>query len=75
MKIEPEDFKAWLDNPVTEVVLKKLREQAESIKELWLHECWNANEWDQIKQTKHRAEAQMLFDIANMTYEGLINED
>ena len=43
MKIEKEDFDAWLDNPITEKFLAHLKRYADAAEEEWLSNTFNSN--------------------------------
>ena len=71
MKIEQDDFEAWLANPVTEEVLRHVAAIAEQAKEEWVRVSWGSGNPDPLLLADLRAKAQIAGDLANFTYEDL----
>ena len=75
MKIEAEDFKAWLDNPVTERVWRYLKKQQAECKAAWLAASWDTGQCDPLVLADLRAKEQILSDLANLEYDDVKDED
>lgn len=75
MKIEPEDFKAWRDQPITEVVIKLMQKRSAQCKTAWLAASWDKNECDPLLLADLRAKEQILSDLANLSYEDIKDEE
>lgn len=75
MKIEPEDFRAWRDQPITEVVIKLMQKRSAECKTAWLTASWDKNECDPLLLADLRAKEQILSDLANLSYEDIKDED
>lgn len=74
MKIEAEDFKQWLDQPVTEVVLRYLKRKSEECKTAWLAASWEKGECEPLLLADLRATEKILSDLANLEYEDIKDE-
>lgn len=75
MKIEAEDFKAWLDNPVTERVWRHLREKQEECKAAWLAVSWEQGKCDPVLLADLKARAEILSDLANIEHGDIKDEE
>ena len=75
MKIEPEDFAAWRDNPITEIVFRYLKKQAAACKDEWLAASWGAGNSDPLLLADLRAKEQMLTDLSELKYEDIADEE
>lgn len=74
MKIQPEDFKAWRDQPISEVVIKLMQKRSAECKTAWLTASWEKDECDVRLLTELRAKEQILSDLANLSYEDIKDE-
>jgi hypothetical protein len=75
MTIEAEDFKAWLDNPVTERVWRLLREKQAECKSAWLAASWDQNKCDPVLLADLRARSELLSDLENIEFEDIRNDE
>lgn len=75
MKIEAEDFKAWLDNPVTERVWRHLREKKDECQQAWLAASWEQKNCDPLLLADLKARSEILSDLANLEYEDIKDEE
>ena len=75
MTLEPEDFKAWLDNHVTERVWRYLKKQQAECKAAWLAASWEQGNCDPVLLADLRARAEILSDLANLEYEDIKDEE
>jgi hypothetical protein len=75
MTIEAEDFKAWLDNPVTERVWRYLRKTEAECKAKWLAASWDTGQCDPLVLTDLKARSQILSDLATIDYEDIKDEE
>lgn len=69
--IEPEDFAAWQASPVTEAVFRALRKIRDDAKAEWVAASWDAGNTDPVLLADLRARAQIVGDLAELTFEEL----
>lgn len=75
MKIEKEDFDAWMAHPVTEHVLKHVGDLAEQNKQHWIDQSWEAGKCDPMVLTELKARAQAAKDLSEITFEDIATDD
>lgn len=69
--ITKEDFDAWKDNPVTEVVLSAVKSIADGAQAEWLQASWQNDTIDPAFRAALKAKEQLALDFVEMAYEDL----
>lgn len=73
--IDPDDFEAWLANPITQHVMKMLREDAEAAKAAWLSHSWDGGGTETSVLFEMRGRAFACEMITGLTVEDLQGDD
>lgn len=71
MKIEKEDFEAWLANPVTELVHKGLEKFAANAKEHWVSMSWEGSNPDAMQLRDLKARHDVALDLRSWKLEDI----
>jgi hypothetical protein len=69
MKIDREDFEAWMANPITEAMMACCGVWAEEAKRLWVSSSWEAGVNNDADLWRLRGQAEVLRDIPGITAE------
>jgi hypothetical protein len=72
--ISAEEFAAWRDDPVTQIVLKAHLEMAEKQREGWAKASWDAGTVDPLLLTELKTRADAYRAIAECSYEDVVGE-
>lgn len=74
MKLTKEEFEAWRESPMTEIVMRALQSLADRHKQRWVDLSWNSGISDRelLLELRHRASA--FEEVVGMTFEGLQEE-
>jgi hypothetical protein len=72
LEISAEEFAAWREDPVTQIIVKSLNDMAEQNKAGWLAASWDRGEADQSMLTELKTRADAYRSLAELSYEDLI---
>ena len=75
MKIEPEDFDAWRDNPITQAFLRCLQSKGDEAKERWLTASWNDGNADPLLLADLRAVGRFVEDAVKIELKDIQDEE
>lgn len=73
--IDPEEYDAWKDHPVTKAVFAELTQMAEDRKLLWIARSWNAGECDPHKLAMLRGQAEAFAWLPGASYEQVFESE
>ena len=57
-EIDPEEFEAWREHPITRRVFAVLNQLAEDRKEVWMAQSWNGGDNDERKLVMLKGQAE-----------------
>lgn len=72
--ISAEEFAAWRDDPVTQVVLKAHADMAELQKTAWIAASWEGGNADPLALTALKVRAEAYSAISECSYEDIVGE-
>lgn len=72
--ISAEEFAAWRDDPVTQVVLKAHADMVELQRAGWMAASWDGGDCDPLLRAALKARADAYTAIAECTYEDIVGE-
>jgi hypothetical protein len=73
-EISAEEFAAWRDDPVTEVVLKAFDEMALKQREGWLSASWDGDACDPLLLIELKTRADAYRAVCECTFEDITGE-
>lgn len=71
MKIEPDEFEQWRENPITQQVFKALRLMADEAQLKWEQISWEDGICDQRQLDDLRATARVCDDLCDLSLKDL----
>lgn len=71
MKIDPEDFAQWRENPITLAVRKAYAAKAQEAKQRWLSMSWDGGQIDPLLLSDLRARSETWEDFCELTLDEL----
>lgn len=73
-EIDPEEFEAWREHPITRRVFAVLNQHAEHRKELWVAQSWNSGDADERKLVMLKGQAEAFEWLPKATHEDIFGE-
>lgn len=72
--IDPEEYEAWTEHPVTKAVFAELRRMAEDRRDLWMTKSWSEGGCDERALAMLRGQAEGFSFLPEAAYERLFGE-
>ena len=73
--IDPEDFAAWREHPVTQAVFAELARMAEDRREMWMAQSWNSGKVDERALAMLRGQAEGFAWLPRADYKAVFGEE
>lgn len=75
MKIDEDEYGAWVENPVTQAVFKELLSLAEHRKQIWIDQSWNAGKCEPAALAMLRGQAEAFAFLPNADHAKLFGDE
>lgn len=69
--IDPDEFDAWREHPVTRAVFAELRKIADDRRDLWAQQSWGAGVCDELLLATLRGQADGFAWLADASHEAV----
>lgn len=73
-EIDPEEFEAWREHPITKRAFAALYDMAENRKQMWIAQSWNAGDPDERKLAMLKGQAEAFEWLPKATHEDIFGE-
>lgn len=75
MKIDSDEYEAWVAHPVTAAVFAQLRELAESRKQVWISQSWETGKCEPAALAMLRGQAEAFAFLPNADHAKLFGDE
>ena len=72
--IEPDEYEAWTEHPITKLVIAELKKLADDRRDLWMLTSWNTGDSDPNKLAMLRGQAEAFMFLVDAPFEKVFGE-
>ena len=72
--LEPEEYEAWRQHPITRLVFSRLRAKAEMRRQVWIANSWDAGSCDKERLCMLRGQAEAFKFLPDASFEEMFGE-